>query len=283
MTLISSAVAANDVGTAAQYNDLRKDVLTSAGDILTDAGAANAYDVTLDASITSLATGQIIKFAAGNANTLASTLRVHNASVDQTKNLKSLAAGDLRVGDIVIGQIITCIYDGTQFRLIGGNEEPAGSIKMYAGSAAPTGHLLCDGASYLRATYPVLFAIISTTYGSADGTHFNVPDLRGRVPIGAGTGAGGGASGTGLPTGGSALTARAIGAWKGEETHALIEAELATHHHHVSGYYGAGEGTEIGANNTTVYKGELPTDAIGSGTAHENMQPVMCVNFIIKT
>jgi len=58
--------------------------------------------------------------------------------------------------------------------------------------ATPTaipGWLLCDGASYLRTgTYASLFGAISTTYGSADGTHFNVPDFRGRSPMGVGFG-----------------------------------------------------------------------------------------------
>lgn len=107
-------------------------------------------------------------------------------------------------------------------------------VRMYAGASAPSGWLLCDGASYLRADYAALFAVIGTTYGSADGTHFNVPDFRGRSPIGVGTGTGGGASGTGLPTGGTALTAVARGGWKGEETHALTSAENATHSHKVN-------------------------------------------------
>ena len=47
--------------------------------------------------------------------------------------------------------------------------------------------MICDGASLLRADYVDLFGIIGTTYGSADGTHFNLPDLRGRVPVGKGT------------------------------------------------------------------------------------------------
>jgi microcystin-dependent protein len=64
-----------------------------------------------------------------------------------------------------------------------------GDLKLTAATTAPTGWLFCDGASYLRATYPALFTAIGTTYGSADGTHFNVPDFRGRVPVGLGTNA----------------------------------------------------------------------------------------------
>jgi microcystin-dependent protein len=64
---------------------------------------------------------------------------------------------------------------------------PVGAVEMYAAAAAPTGWLLCDGTSYLRADYAALFAVIGTTYGSADGTHFNVPDFRGIFPRGAGT------------------------------------------------------------------------------------------------
>jgi microcystin-dependent protein len=61
---------------------------------------------------------------------------------------------------------------------------PAGTILQYAGSSAPSGYLIADGSSLLRATYATLFAIIGTTYGSADGTHFNIPDLRGRTAVG---------------------------------------------------------------------------------------------------
>lgn len=64
------------------------------------------------------------------------------------------------------------------------NMMPVGVVLPYGGSSAPTDWLLCDGASYLRADYPDLFDKIGTTFGSADGTHFNVPDMRGRVPVG---------------------------------------------------------------------------------------------------
>ena len=57
---------------------------------------------------------------------------------------------------------------------------PAGMVQAYAGSAAPTGWLKCNGAAVSRTTYATLFAAIGTTYGSGDGSStFNVPDLRG--------------------------------------------------------------------------------------------------------
>lgn len=59
-----------------------------------------------------------------------------------------------------------------------------GFIQPYGGATAPTGWLLCDGASYPRATYPDLFTAIGVAFGSVDGTHFNVPNLKGKVPVG---------------------------------------------------------------------------------------------------
>jgi microcystin-dependent protein len=67
---------------------------------------------------------------------------------------------------------------------------PSGAITQFAGSTPPTGYLLCDGASLLRASYPDLFAALggaSSPWGLPDGTHFNVPDLQGRIPVGRGT------------------------------------------------------------------------------------------------
>lgn len=65
---------------------------------------------------------------------------------------------------------------------------PAGAIMSFAGAAAPSGYLICDGAAILRSTYSVLFTAIGTTWGVGDdSTTFNLPDLRGRVVAGVGT------------------------------------------------------------------------------------------------
>lgn len=156
----------------------------------------------------------------------------------------------------------------------------AGSMTMYGGASAPSGWLLCDGTSYLQASYAALFTAIGTTYGSADGSHFNVPDMRGRIPIGVGTGAGGGTSGTGLPTGGSALSAIARGTWKGEETHILTTTEMPSHTHTISTATGTGSGVPL--MNASPNSTET-TSTTGGDSAHNTIQPVMGLNFIIKT
>lgn len=64
---------------------------------------------------------------------------------------------------------------------------PLGSIIPFAGAEAPENWLLCDGASYATGSYPSLFELVGTKYGSVDESHFNVPDLRGRTMVGVGT------------------------------------------------------------------------------------------------
>lgn len=108
---------------------------------------------------------------------------------------------------------------------------PIGTIQMYPKSSAPTATtnggawLVCDGASVLRTGaggYADLFAMLGTTYGTADGTHFNLPDLRSRVPVGYNT-----ATISGRST-------RAIALGSGTETHTLLDAEIPKHPHPIT-------------------------------------------------
>lgn len=65
---------------------------------------------------------------------------------------------------------------------------PPGAVILTATASAPTGRWLkCDGTSYSRTDYAALFSAIGVAFGSEDSTHFNVPDLRGRAPVGTGT------------------------------------------------------------------------------------------------
>lgn len=67
-------------------------------------------------------------------------------------------------------------------------DNPIGSIIPYGGANAPNGWLICNGQAVSRTTYADLFDAIGTTFGSGDGsTTFNIPDLRNRAVMGAGT------------------------------------------------------------------------------------------------
>jgi microcystin-dependent protein len=65
---------------------------------------------------------------------------------------------------------------------------PVGSILTHAGATPPTSFLFAEGTSLLKATYPALFSVIGTQYGSASSTHFSLPNLKGRVVVGVDTG-----------------------------------------------------------------------------------------------
>jgi microcystin-dependent protein len=67
------------------------------------------------------------------------------------------------------------------------DDTPPGVIYPFAGAIAniPAGYLLCNGASLLRSSYAALFAVIGTIYGAADGSHFNIPDYRDKMIVGA--------------------------------------------------------------------------------------------------
>jgi microcystin-dependent protein len=145
---------------------------------------------------------------------------------------------------------------------------PTGAIMPFAGASAPSGgYLLCDGSSVSSSTYLALHAVISNTYGGSAytggaGLNFTLPDLRGRLPMGAGTGVGLNASGTGAPSG-TAQTARTRGQWLGEETHLLTTAELANHTH-ANTVSGGNTSTAGGSHNHTGFSSAL-IRYVGSG------------------
>lgn len=161
---------------------------------------------------------------------------------------------------------------------------PVGTIIDYGSATPPTGFLECDGTAVSRTTYADLFAVIGTTFGAGDGsTTFDLPDLRGRITIGRGTGTGGGASGTGAPTGGDALTARTIGGWLGAETHTLVTGEIPAHTH-TYGYevkVGEAGNTEDGIVAPGAAS-DFNTGSAGGGGAHNNVQPVAVTAKMIR-
>lgn len=159
---------------------------------------------------------------------------------------------------------------------------PTASIMPYAGdagSSAPTGFLLCAGQSVPVASYSGLHSVIGYTYGGS-GASFNIPDLRGRVIAGHG----------GTLLSGSA---DAIGATNAHstKTHTLSIAEMPAHTHGLSTATGnnnqtgvagnAPKGTDLGSPTVGTYSGGAIST--GGGGAHNNVQPTIILNYIIKT
>jgi microcystin-dependent protein len=159
---------------------------------------------------------------------------------------------------------------------------PAGSVTPYAGTTEPSGWLFCYGQAVDRTTYAALFTAISTTYGVGDGsTTFNLPDLRGRVV--AGKDDMGGVSANRLTDQSGGLNGDTLGDTGGAETHTLITAEMPAHthtHSHTSTTSGGGSNLVGSVDSSSVSE---PTGSTGGGGAHNNVQPTIILNYIIKT
>jgi len=166
---------------------------------------------------------------------------------------------------------------------------PSGTVLPYAGASAPSGYLLSFGQNVSRSTYAALFTAIGTTYGVGDGSStFGIPDLRGRAV--AGQDDMGGTSANRLT---SPINGDTLGAAGGSESHALTIAELAAHTHGAGTYEiqtggDAAQASDNGAvfrdgplQNSTAVSGD--SGSTGSGTAHNNVQPTIILNYIIKT
>lgn len=164
---------------------------------------------------------------------------------------------------------------------------PAGVVWMYGGSTPPSGWLQCDGSSVSRSTYADLFAAIGTDYGAGlgDGLTFSLPAFVGRVPVGVGTGTGGGVSGTTgtKPTGGATLLTWLRGMWYGADTHQLTEAEMPAHTHTVTAGSGLSFNSAGGAQPIVQSTASLTTSSRGSSQPHTNIQAGLGIMFIIKT
>ena len=169
-----------------------------------------------------------------------------------------------------------------------------GKIDMYAGASAPAGWLICNGQAVSRTKYSRLFDVIGTAYGAGDGsTTFNLPNLQGRVPIGV-------------------SSSHALASTGGAETHTLTTAQIPAHTHGsksltgtINLRYGSvtgGAGGIIGSTETTWSGSHAIVStttqsnpkynhiditathehtSVGSGSAHNNMQPYLTINYII--
>jgi microcystin-dependent protein len=156
-----------------------------------------------------------------------------------------------------------------------------GEIMMFAGNFAPTGYAACDGSLLPISSYAALFSVIGTYYGGNGTTNFALPDLRGRVPIHVGTGAG--------------LSTYSQGQMGGQETHTLLATEMPAHNH--TAYASTSGGTSSSPSNNfpavnsegiehygSSENGTMNANAIGAAGGsqpHNNIQPYLAINFCI--
>jgi microcystin-dependent protein len=164
-----------------------------------------------------------------------------------------------------------------------------GQLAMFAGNFAPVGWALCNGQTIAISTNAALFNLLGTTYGGDGVNTFNLPDLRGRVPVHQGQGSG--------------LSSYVPGQFAGVETVTLLTQQLPSHTHPfmaaasadsntpANALLAAEGGADAGAvsiyapfdttaaNMTTL----LPTSLTSQGgnQPHENLQPFLAINFII--
>jgi microcystin-dependent protein len=194
-------------------------------------------------------------------------------------------AADALVQKLVAGNgiALTEIDDGDNETLeisVTGGLIPSGLVSPFAGTAAPTGWLLCDGSAVSRSTYAALFGTIGMTYGAGDGTTtFNLPDLRGRVAAGKDN-MGGTAANRLTAASAAALNGTVLGGNGGNQQHQLTMAELASHTHaiHLSGTASSSSGANE-PHTTGPTKNTAPT---GGDQPHNNVQPTLILNYIIK-
>lgn len=157
-----------------------------------------------------------------------------------------------------------------------------GEVKLFAGIFAPRNWAFCEGQLMAIAEHTSLFSIIGIQFGGDGRTNFGLPDLRGRVPVGAGAGPG--------------LTPRPAGFMGGQEHVVLSQENMPGHTHAVqaSTAFGDQEAPSSSAvlaaqdrGQTKIYRDDqinsqlAPTGSSGSGQAHENMAPYCALHYII--
>lgn len=227
-------------------------------------------------------TGQTTQQAAMNALAGAVTSGLFLRGNGTNAVMAAIQAADLpssidaaKIGGGAVSNTEFSYMDGVtsaiQTQLDGKTSMPAGVMAIWGTASAPTGWLICDGTAVSRSTYAALFAVIGTTYGTGNGsTTFNLPNLQGRVPVGKNSG-----------------TFSTLGSTGGAETHTLTYTEMPAHtHSYQDGYPSASAGWYAqsgGAYNirTNTDTGKT-TGSAGSGGAHNNLQPYIVLNYIIK-
>lgn len=198
---------------------------------ITTGGTSTAYTVTSYQVFSSLAAmaNQLIAFTPHATNGATVTLNVDGLGA---KPLRSAPSVELPSGTLILGSPYVALYNNSdavfylQNFYVNPYVVPIGTILDYSGSTAPnSSFVLAYGQAISRTTYSTYFSLVSTTYGTGDGsTTFNVPDLRGRVA--AGKDDMGGSSANRLTDADDGLNGDTLGDTGGSETQTLVTGNL---------------------------------------------------------
>jgi microcystin-dependent protein len=172
-------------------------------------------------------------------------------------------------------------------------ESYLGEIKLFAGNYAPLGWAICNGTSLSIAENTALFSLLGTTYGGDGQVTFNLPDLRSRIPVSVGQGAG--------------LSLYNLGETAGVESVTLLTANLPGHSHQLLA--STSDGSVSTPNNNflaapvdaagvvplvqympstaqnfaTAILNQQSSSLIGGNQPHDNIMPYLGMNYIIAT
>jgi microcystin-dependent protein len=213
-----------------------------------------------------------------------------NYEIDALLNISQIAKGLLMDGYTIPGNLnVVNKLNGKQIYQDNYLLIPTGTVFGFGGGIIPTGYLVCDGSNVSRTTYADLFKAIGTVFGNGDGsTTFGLPDLKGKVVVGAGAGPG--------------LTNRVLGVTGGSETHTLTLEQMPSHNHDINdpghnhttqfeySKYNqvcdktktGGRGSDCSANGVNSNRTGITINNRGGGQPHNNMQPFLVMNYIIK-
>ena len=288
-----------------------RDFITDTTGILLTTGLASAYQLATASNPDGYFDGWPLTFQAHTNNLAGATLNVN--SLGARPIVVSNSAGPIAISTSLMtlnGKYSVVYQSGTSSWLLLNPNRPSrevGEVADYAGTVQPAGWLFCWGQAVSRTTYADLYAVIGTTFGAGNGTTtFNLPDLRGRVI--AGKDNMGGTSADRLTALAGGLDGDVLGATGGAQSHTLTEAQIpahthiatvtpdGAHSHTMSGRSGAdtsGGGNQTisvtpgnGATNTTSvapnHTHAVTLSNTGSGQAHNNVQPTLILNKIIK-
>lgn len=161
------------------------------------------------------------------------------------------------------------------------SEPFVGEVRMFAGNFAPRGWAFCDGQLLAVSQNDALFSLLGTIYGGDGRTTFGLPDLRGRIPIHAGSGPG--------------LSPRRLGAKAGAENVTLTVNQLPSHGHDLQAVnspannqdpatrgFGSALGVDLYAEDLDpVNMSTQAVSSLGGSRSHSNLMPFLCIHYII--